>query len=50
MRLSGGKKPCHIASTKQYCSHSVIVNVIEINRNHSLIVLPKIGSQSNILH
>ena len=52
MRLSGGKNLSllQIASTKLYCYHSVIINVIEINRNHSLIVLQKIGRQSNILH
>jgi hypothetical protein len=30
-----------IASTKLYCYHSVIINVIGINRNQSLIVLQK---------
>ena len=35
MRLSGGKKPV-IITTKLYCYHSVIINVIEINRNQTL--------------
>ena len=65
MRLSGGGgggggggnlSLLQIASTKLYCYHSVIINVIGINRNQSLIVLQKYGStknvcsQSNILH
>ena len=55
MGLSGGKKLSllQIVSTKLYCYHSVIINVIEINRIQSLIVLQKYGSicsQSNILH
>ena len=33
-----------IITTKLYCYHSVIINVIEINRNHTLIVLQKYGS------
>ena len=33
-----------IASTKLYCYHSVIINVIEINRSQSLIVLQKYDS------
>ena len=44
MRLSGLKKNLsllQIASTKLYCYHSVIINVIKIKRNQSLIVLPK---------
>ena len=44
MRLSGLKKKqslLQIASTKLYCYHSVIINVIKINWNPSLIVLPK---------
>jgi hypothetical protein len=46
MRISGGKNLSllQIASTKLYCYHSVIINVIEINRNQSLIVLQKYGS------
>ena len=49
MRLYGGKNlsllQIHVvASTKLYCYHSVIINVIEINRNQSLIVLQKYGS------
>jgi len=47
MRISG-EKTCsllQIASTKMYCYHSVIKkNVLEINRNQSLIVLQKYGS------
>jgi hypothetical protein len=41
MRLSGGKNLSllQIASTKLYCYHSVIINVIGINRNLSLIVV-----------
>jgi hypothetical protein len=37
-----------IASTKLYCYHSVIINVIEINRNQLLIVLQKYGAVSLI--
>ena len=46
MRLSVGENLSllQIASTKLYCYHSVIINVIEINRNQSLIVLQKYGS------
>jgi hypothetical protein len=59
MRLSGDLS-LQIASTKlltiariyiyliyvlDYCYHSVIKNVIEINRNQSLIVLQKYGSK-----
>ena len=54
MRLSGGKNLSllKIASTKLYSYHSVIIHVIEINRNQSLIVLQNMAvcSQSNILH
>ena len=40
-----------IASTKLYCYHSVIINVIAINRNQLLIVIQNmvVCSQSNIL-
>ena len=46
MKLSGGKNLSLllIITTKLYCYHSVIINVIEINRNQSLIVLQKYGS------
>ena len=37
-----------IASTKLYCYHSVIINVIEINRNQLLIDLQKYGAVSLI--
>ena len=45
MRLYGGKNlsVLQMASTKLYCYHSVIINVIEINRNQSLLVLQKYG-------
>ena len=48
MRLSGLKKPVIITNSinktvllKLYCYYSVIINVIKINWNQSLIVLPK---------
>jgi hypothetical protein len=46
MRLSGRKKPVIITNykTKLYCYHSVIIHVIEINRNQTLVVLQKYGS------
>jgi hypothetical protein len=46
MRLSGGENLSllQIASTKLYSYHSVTINVIEINRNQSLIALQKYGS------
>ena len=48
MRLSGRKKPVIITNykTKLYCYHSVIIHVIEINRNQTLVVLQKYGSMS----
>ena len=50
MRLSEGKNLSllQIASTTPYCFHSVIINVTEINRNQSLIVLQKYGSMYSV--
>jgi hypothetical protein len=46
MKLSGGKKPVIITNyyNKTVLLHSVIINVIEIKRNQTLIVLQKYGS------
>jgi hypothetical protein len=50
MRLSGGKNLSllQITPTKLYWYHSVIINVIEINRNQSLIVFKKYDSMQSV--